>query len=323
MRFLFLLLWVLFGAQLAGQTARVDSLRREIDGAGTQVQSSEAILRYLQARQNAGIRDSLDYWAGVLVEQGRVTKNNRHVAMGFASLLNHDFVTEEKRIPELVDSALHYFTLIDDQRRIIGVRALYGYWLNEQFRCEEGLHQARLADSLTNTLELPDKEKTIRRLAYLMSLSSCGQYHLIPPLIPEAAALARRQSNPDKLSTIYSLACTAYLEMQQPDSAALYLTRMEALLPDLVKKDNQASYYGQAARLALARNLRGRTLNQPSEPTIFRSCTYIWPLLTLRLAISGKPPFTTAKVASWPTASRPLSIASGSSASQPSLKLSG
>lgn len=255
------------------QTDRLDSLRSLIPGAGSQEERARAILKYIGVRQEAGNMDSVVYWANEVLSIGRSLSSDELRGLAYCALLNYDFVTTESQVPILVDSAVLYLHRAGDTQRESAVRGIYGFWLCDQYHCEEGLRQLATADSLVQAMEgMSDLNKVKSRLRYFMSLTTCKQFGLIPALLPESARLASRLDHTDKLMQIYKGASTAYLGMNQVDSAEYLLEKMAELLPGLAKRDGEGTYYGQAASLALAQeNFRAALEWAQRSIAIFRA----------------------------------------------------
>ncbi|MEM1358072.1 MAG: hypothetical protein AAGF89_07735, partial [Bacteroidota bacterium] len=233
-----------------GQSPKLDSLSQVVANT-TGEAKAKALLQLTQNRVRLGLLDSMDILSAEVIAIGRELGSNRLISRGFSGLLNHDFIFTEKRIPELVDSTLKYLRLEQDYKRQVEVLNVYGYWLCDEFRCEEGLEQLGRSDSLAQTLDLRTERKAKIKLTYLLSLEACFEYGLIPDQLPSAIAVADQIEKKDVLFSIYAVALRTYLKLNQLDSARNYLHLSKVILPHTEKRDKLASYYGKAAEVSL------------------------------------------------------------------------
>ncbi|MEM9260781.1 MAG: hypothetical protein AAGA62_14125, partial [Bacteroidota bacterium] len=245
---LLLLTWPNHGA---GQNQKLDSLSKIVAITEGEAKAN-ALLHLTQTRVRMGIMDSMDLLSSEVIAIGREVGSNRLISRGFGGLLNHDFIFTEERIPELVDSTLKYLRLAQDYKRQVEVLNVYGYWLCDEFRCEEGLEQLGRSDSLAQTLDLRTERKAKIKLTYLLSLEACFEYGLIPDQLPSAITVADQIEKKDVLFSIYAVALRAYLKLNQLDSARNYLHLSKNILPNTEKREKLASYYGKAAEVALS-----------------------------------------------------------------------
>ncbi|MFK8162496.1 MAG: sensor histidine kinase [Lewinella sp.] len=228
---------------------RLDSIRTKV--AATTDDSRIKAFDLIELSYQMSAMGRADTSAILIDEALRISKkleNDTLISRAYSRIMVDKLIAGfDERHELLYDTAMYYAQRAQARLGMIHLHVDFGYYLARYGSCAEAIGHLSEADSLIRLGETPAGLTLKTRIRYCGILRQCEVFAQIPDIVNNTIPVAAREKEWRLLASLYDLNMTAYGELNQQDSARIYLNKFKEILPVVNRPATYGMFYNNAA----------------------------------------------------------------------------